>query len=63
MFPIVPIVITLIIAGVALYVVGLIPMDGAIKQIIRVLVILFVCLWLLSLFVPLGAWSGGPYRR
>lgn len=60
--PILSILVTLIVAGVALYIVSLIPMDATVKQIIKVLVILFVCLWVLSLFVPLGSvWY--PVRR
>jgi hypothetical protein len=42
------IVVTLIIVGVLLYLVGLIPMDGTILTIIRVIVILLVVLWLLD---------------
>lgn len=38
----------LTIVGVVLYLIQLIPMDGTIKQIIRVVVILFVILWLLQ---------------
>ncbi len=45
-------VIILIIVGVLLYVVNtLIPLDGKIKQIINIVVILVVLLWLLQLFV------------
>ena len=49
-------IITLIVVGVALYLIQLIPMDATLKQIIRVLVILLVVLWLLQDF---GAFSGG----
>lgn len=39
----------LIIIGVLLYVVNtLIPMDGKIRTIINIVVVLFVCLWLIS---------------
>ena len=41
-------IITLVIVGVVLYLINLIPMDATIKTIIRVLVILFVLLWLLN---------------
>ena len=61
-FPIIPIIVTLIIAGVALYIIGLIPMDATVKQIIRVIIIVAICLWVLSLFVPMGGWYGGIPR-
>jgi hypothetical protein len=48
--PIVHIVIGLVIIGVCLYLVEQIPMDATIKTIIRVVVILFVVLWLLQTF-------------
>lgn len=47
----------LVVLGVALYLIGLIPMDGTIKQAIRVLAILFVVLYLLQV---LGIWHGLP---
>ena len=40
--------------GLLLYLVGLIPMDGTIKQIIRVVVIIAVVVWLLQMFGLLG---------
>lgn len=43
------ILVALVIIGVALYLLNLIPMDGTIKTIIRVLVILFAVLYVLSL--------------
>lgn len=51
------IIVTLVIVGVLLYILGLIPLDGTIKTIIRVLVILFAFLWVLQV---LGVWSGFP---
>lgn len=50
-------IVTLVIVGVALYLLQLIPMDPIIKQVIRVLVILFAFLWALSFlgFLP-GHW-------
>lgn len=48
-------VIVLIVVGVALYLVNtIIPMDGKIKTIINVVVILVVLLWLLNIFVGGG---------
>ncbi len=45
-------VVVLIIIGVLLYLVNaFIPMDGKIKQIINVVVIIAVVLWILSLFI------------
>jgi uncharacterized membrane protein len=51
------VIVYLIILGALLYCVGLLPIDGTIKTIIRVIVIIAVCLWLLSAF---GLMSGGP---
>jgi hypothetical protein len=45
----------LLIIGVVLYLIDLIPMDGTIKTIIRVVAIVAVIIWLLRLLgVPLG---------
>jgi hypothetical protein len=51
------VLVTLIVLGVILYIVGLIPMDNTLRRIIQALAILFVCLWLLQV---LGVWSGFP---
>jgi hypothetical protein len=48
------VVVTLIVVGLLLYLIGLIPMDGTIKQIIRVVVIIAVVIWLLQTFGLLG---------
>jgi hypothetical protein len=51
------IIVTLVVVGILLYLIELIPMDGTIKQIIRVVVIILVILWLLQTFgllAPLG---------
>lgn len=50
-------VVVLIVVGVGLYLVGLIPMDNAIRTVIRVVVILAVVLWLLQTF---GLFRGIP---
>lgn len=55
--PIVAIIVVLILVGVALYLINMIPMEGWIKTIIRVLMILFVVLWLLQVLGLLGALS------
>lgn len=50
--PILSLLVVLIIVGVLLYLVNsLIPMDGKIKTIINVVVVLLVLLWLLNIFV------------
>lgn len=55
---IISIIVTLIVVGVILWglqqILSVIPMDERIKKVINVLVIVLVCLWILSLFVPLG---------
>jgi hypothetical protein len=49
------VIVTLIVVGLLLYLIGLIPMDGTIKQIIRVVVIIAVIIWLLQTFGLLGS--------
>jgi len=52
------VVVILIVIGVGLWLVNTyIPMASPIKTIVNVVVILFVCLWLLQAF---GIFSGGP---
>jgi uncharacterized protein (DUF983 family) len=59
------IIVMLVIVGLALWVVSVLPIDPAIKQIIRVIVIVVICIWLLYFLVGIlpssGAWS--LYRR
>jgi hypothetical protein len=51
----VSLIITLIVVGVLLWLVNTyIPMDGKIKQILNVVVVICVVLWLLSAFGVLG---------
>lgn len=57
------IIVTLIVVGLLLYLIGLIPMDGTIKQIIRVVVIIAVILWLLQSFGLLGPIGHGHVVR
>jgi hypothetical protein len=52
---IVSIIITLVVIGLLLYLIDLIPMDRAIKQIIRVIVIIGVVIWLLQAFGLIGS--------
>jgi hypothetical protein len=63
MFPpfLIQLVITLIIVGLLLYVVNLLPLDANIKQIIRVVVIVFIVIWLL--YALMGAAPAYPFRR
>ena len=49
------IIVTLVVIGLLLYLVELIPMDGTIKQIIRVIVIIAVVVWLLQAFGLIGS--------
>lgn len=53
MFPafLIQVIITLVIVGLILWVVSQIPMDPTIARIIRVIVIVCVCLWLLSMLI------------
>ena len=54
--PLVTIVLTLIVVGVLLWLANTyIPMDGKIKQIMNVVVVVAVCLWLLQIFGVLGS--------
>ncbi len=57
------IIVTLIVIGLLLYLIGLIPMDGTIKQIIRVVVIIAVIVWLLQSFGLLGPIGHGHLLR
>ncbi|MEO8737185.1 MAG: Thivi_2564 family membrane protein [Edaphobacter sp.] len=57
------IIVTLIVIGLLLYLIGLIPMDGTIKQIIRVVVIIAVIIWLLQSFGLLGSLGHGHLMR
>jgi hypothetical protein len=52
---IVGIIVTLVVIGLVLYLIDLIPMDGAIKRIIRIIVIIAVVVWLLQAFGLIGS--------
>jgi hypothetical protein len=52
---VISLIITLIVIGVLLWLVNTyIPMDGKIKQIINIVVVICVVVWLLSVFGVLG---------
>ena len=51
----VSIIISLVVVGLLLYLIDIIPMDGTIKQIIRVIVIIAVIIWLLQAFGLIGS--------
>lgn len=53
--PLIQIIVVLCIVGLLLWVVQQIPMDATIARIIRVVIVVAVCLWLLDL---LFGWSG-----
>ena len=52
---IIGIIVTLVVIGLALYLIDLIPMDGTIKQIIRGIIIVLVIIWLLQDFGLIGS--------
>jgi hypothetical protein len=49
------VIVALVVVGLVLYLIGLIPMDGTIKQIIRAVVIIAVIVWLLQTFGFVGS--------
>ena len=59
--PIIQLLVQIIVIGVILYLVNTyIPMAAPIKTILNIVVILFLCLWLLSVF---GLLPGGTVPR
>lgn len=57
--PLINVVLTLIVAGVLLWLVNTyIPMDAKIKQILNVVVVIAIVLWLLSAFGLIGNLNG-----
>lgn len=58
--PIIPIIMTLVVIGLILYLVNMLPIDATIKQIIHLIVIVLIILWLLQLL--LGSGLGWPWR-
>ena len=54
--PLINIVITLIVVGVVLWLINnFIPMASSIKSILNIVVVVFVCVWLLQ---AVGLWNG-----
>ncbi len=58
---IIGLIVLLIVVGVALYLIGLIPMDAKVLMAIRAIVILLLVLWLLSLFFDFGTVNLGGH--
>ncbi len=57
--PLINLVIILVVIGVILYLINnYIPMDRKIKSILNVVVVIFVIIWLLSVFGVIGSLSG-----
>ncbi len=57
--PLINLVIILVVIGVILYLVNnYIPMDRKIKSILNIVVVIFVIIWLLSVFGVIGSLSG-----
>ena len=52
---IISIIVALVIVGLVLYLIDIIPKEGTIKQIIRVIVIIAVVVWLLQSFGFIGS--------
>ena len=54
--PLISLIVTLVVVGVGLWLINnYIPMDGKIKTILNVVVVIVVVLWLLSVFGLLGS--------
>ena len=66
MFPafLIQVVIVLVVVGLALLILSQIPMDQTIAKIIRVVILVCVCLWLLDLLIGfMPAVGTYPMRR
>ena len=61
MFPafLIQILIVLVIVGLILWAISQIPMDPVIARVVRVVVIVFVCIWLVYMLA--GMLPAGPY--
>jgi hypothetical protein len=49
------VIVALVVVGLVLYLIDIIPMDGTIKHIIRLIVIIAVIIWLLQVFGIIGS--------
>jgi len=57
--PLIDLIVALVVLGVGLWLINnYIPMDGTIKKILNVVIVIAVVLWLLSAFGLLGPLSG-----
>ncbi len=57
--PLITLIVVLLVVGVILYLINnYLPMDGKIKNILNVVVVIAVILWLLQAFGILGSLSG-----
>jgi uncharacterized membrane-anchored protein len=57
--PLIQLIVALVVVGVALWLINnYIPMDGTIKKILNVVVVIVVVLWLLSVFGLQGSMPG-----
>jgi hypothetical protein len=52
------VIVALVVVGLVLYLIDIIPMDGTIKQIIRLIIIIAVIIWLLQVFGIIGSVGG-----
>jgi hypothetical protein len=52
------VIVALVVVGLVLYLIDIIPMDGTIKQIIRLIIIIAVIIWLLQVFGVIGSVGG-----
>jgi hypothetical protein len=58
--PLIQLIVVLVVVGVALYLLDLVPIDATVRTIIKVLVILFLVLWIIQ---ALGLMEVGPVLR
>jgi hypothetical protein len=60
--PLIPILVTLVLLGAAIAIVQLLPIDGTVKRIIYIVMVVAVILWVLGMFVPMGNWGALPHH-
>lgn len=61
--PILTFIVYLVVIGLLLWLVDQLPIDGTIKRIIHVVIIVLVIMWIISLFVPELPYVGRPLLR